>query len=253
MKMLTKENLTQAGRFIMLYGGTGVGKTTTILQTAPDPLCYVQTEPRSLKPSLDAAKRPTLDLSIAVYEEWVGLMEFVTTESNFERYATVVIDSYSSLMNISLSSEIEDQAYDARTEKEKQVKPLVSQAKLSLEGYGGLASQMFRLTAALGKLSQRGKIVVVTALLAENPKWNRELAAAPALKGREFPVNMPGFFDLIGLVEPRTDGEGNLVFPPRVRFQSPDDSFVAKFTGTGSKTEGSLDLSKILKTTERNE
>ena len=91
-----------------------------------------------------------------------------------------------------------------------------------------------------------GKVVIVTALLQENPKWNRELAAAPALKGREFPVNMPGFFDLIGLVESRTDGDGKLIYPPRVRFQSPDDSFVAKFTGAGNKTQGPLDITKIL-------
>jgi hypothetical protein len=72
------------------------------------------------------------------------------------------------------------------------------------------------------------------------------LAAAPALKGREYPVNMPGFFDLIGLVEPRVDDEGNVLYPPRVRFQSPDDSFVAKWTGVGSRTQGPLDISKIL-------
>jgi hypothetical protein len=117
---------------------------------------------------------------------------------------------------------------------------------MSLEGYGGLSSHMFRLTAALGRLSQAGKIVIVTALLTENPKWNRELAAAPALKGKEFPANMPGFFDLIGLVEHRKDDNGKLVYPPRVRFQSPDDSFVAKFTGVGNKTQGPLNINKIL-------
>jgi hypothetical protein len=158
----------------------------------------------------------------------------------------VVVDSYSHLMSVGLSSEIEDQAYEARTDKEKQFKPLVSQTKLSQEGFGTLSSHMFRLTAALGRLSQAGKIVIVTALLQESPKWNRELAAAPALKGREFPVNMPGFFDLIGLVEPRIDADGMVIHPPRVRFQSPDDSFVAKFTGSGSKTQGPLDLTKIL-------
>jgi hypothetical protein len=91
-----------------------------------------------------------------------------------------------------------------------------------------------------------GKIVIVTALLLENPKWNRELSAAPALKGREFPTNMPGFFDLIGLVEPRTNGDGRVLYPPMVRFQSADDSFVAKWTGAGKKTQGPMDIRKIL-------
>jgi hypothetical protein len=94
-----------------------------------------------------------------------------------------------------------------------------------------------------------GKVVIVTALLQENPRWNRELSAAPALKGREFPANMPGFFDLIGLVQTRTDGKGNVVYPPLVRFQSPDGSFLAKFTGKGTRTEGPLDISKIIKNT----
>jgi hypothetical protein len=210
---------------------------------------YVQTEPRSLKPSLDASKRPDLKISVATYENWAGLMEFVTSTSNFEGYNTVVVDSYSHLMTVGLSSEIEDQAYEARTEKEKSLKPLVSQTKMSLEGYGGLSSHMFRLTAALGRLSQAGKIVIITALLQENPRWNRALAAAPALKGREFPINMPGFFDLIGLVEPRMGDDGTVIYPPRVRFQSPDDSFVAKFTGCGNKTQGPLNIKKILNLT----
>lgn len=231
---------------MLLYGPTGVGKTTTILQTAPEPIMYIQTEPRSLKPSLDATGRESIDVDVAVYEDFLGLMEFVAVPKNFERHRTVVVDSYSHLMSVGLSSEIEDQAFEARDPKEKLTKSLVMQTKMSLEGYGGLASHMFRLTAALGRLSRAGKVVIVTALLAENPKWNRELAAAPALKGREFPVNMPGFFDLIGLVEPRTDAEGKIVYPPRVRFQSPDDSFVAKFTGRGNVTSGPLNITKIL-------
>jgi len=246
LKILSKAEVAQNGRFMMLYGPTGVGKTTSILQTAPDPLVYIGSEPRALNPSLDAAGRSDLDIDVAVYEDWAGLIAFVANPKNFERHATVVVDSYSHLMSVGLSIEIEDQAFEAREAKEKLVKPLASQTKLTQEGYGALSSLMFRLTAALGKLSRAGKIVIVTALLQESPKWNRELAAAPALKGREFPVNMPGFFDLIGLVEPRTDGEGKVIYPPRVRFQSPDDSFVAKWTGVGNKTQGPLDISKIL-------
>ena len=250
MKILSKTELSQGGRLILLYGPTGVGKTTSILQTSPEPILYIQTEPRSLKPSLDATGRENIDVDVAVYEDFLGLMEFVANPKNCERHRTVVVDSYSHLMSVGLSSEIEDQAFEARDPKEKLTKSLVMQTKMSLEGYGGLSSHMFRLTTALGKISRMGKVVVVTALMAESPRWNRELAAAPALKGREFPINMPGFFDLIGLVEPRTDAEGKIVYPPRVRFQSPDDSFVAKFTGAGTKTQGPLNINKII-TTEK--
>lgn len=246
MKILNKEEINLVGQIIMLYGPPGVGKTTSVLQTSWMPILYIQTEPRSLKPSIDAANRPDLDLRVAVYERWTGLMEFVANEKNFEGVRTIVIDSFSHLMNVGLAAEIEDEAFEARTATDKATKPLVSQVKMSMEGYGGLASQMFRLTALLGKLSRSGKIVIVTALLNENPKWDRELAAAPALKGREYPVNCPGFFDKIGLVTPRTNGDGVIVYPPKVRFRSPDDSFLAKFTGVGSKTEGPLNISKIL-------
>ena len=246
MKVLSRDQISQAGRFINLYGPTGVGKTTSTIASSPQPIMYVQTEPRSLKPSLDAVGVP-VDIDVAVYEDWNGLMAFVANPKNFERHHTIIVDSYSHLMSVGLSSELEDQAFDSRSPQEKLVKPLVGQSKLSQEGYGALSSLMFRLTAALGKLSRLGKIVIVTCLLQENPKWDRELAAAPALKGREFPVNMPGFFDLIGLVEPRTNGDGQVIYPPRVRFQSPDGSFVAKYTGPpGGKTEGPLNIEKIL-------
>lgn len=247
LKLIDRNKINQPGRFIMIYGATGVGKTTSILQSALEPMIYIATEPRSLKPSLDAAGRESLDIDVAVYEDFNRLMEFVSDSVRFERYKTVVLDSYSHLMSIGLSVEIEDQAFEARSIREREVKPLVNRTKMSPEGFGGLASHMFRLTAALGRLSQAGKVVIVTALLSENPKWDRELAAAPALKGREFPINMPGFFDLIGLVEPRVDGDGKIVYPPLVRFQSPDGSFVSKFTGKNTtKTQGPLNITKIL-------
>jgi len=145
--------------------------------------------------------------------------------------------------------EITDESFEARSEKERQTKPLVSKVKMSIEGFGGLSANMFRLTAALGRLSQMGKCVIVTALLSENPRYNRELSAAPALKGREFPANMPGFFDLIGLVQTRTDGEGKVVYPPLVRFQSPDGLFLAKFTGNRNRTQGPLNINKIIQNT----
>lgn len=250
MKVLKKAELQQTGRMALVYGETGSGKTTSILSSAPDPILYVATEPRPLKPSLDAAGRPELDIDVAEYTTWSELIEFIAKPQNTQRYKTIVVDGFSHLMAVGLSTEIEDEAFESRTLDERTKKPLVSQVKMSLEGFGGLASHMFRLTAALGRLAQRqGKIVIVTALLQENPKWNRELAAAPALKGREFPANMPGFFDLIGLVQTRTDQDGNILYPPLVKFESPDGSFVAKFTGVkkpGSKAWGPLDFGKIL-------
>jgi len=246
VRIIKKADLQRTGKSILLYGKAGVGKTVSILAGAPDPIAYIQIEPRSLVPSLEAANRPDLDIEIMVTDNFSDLKNFLRNTENFSRFNSVVIDSYSHLMNISLSSEIEDQTFDTFSDEEKRRKPLINEAKMSLEGYGGLASQMFRMTDMLCKLSTIGKVIIATARLVENPTWNRTLAAAPALKGKEFPANMPGFFDLIGLVTSRVDEEGKIVYPPYVQFESPDDSFVAKYTGPGNKKSGPLNLAKIL-------
>lgn len=246
MQIIAKDKLQKTGKLILIYGPTGVGKTTSILQSAPDPIIDIITEPRNPTPSLEAAERSDLDIDFIRYTKWLDLMEFLNKREMTERYKTIMIDSLTYLMNVSLSAEIEDEAFEARTEIEKRKKPLVNQAKMSMEGYGGLSSQMFRLMRILGQLSQEGKIVICTALLDERPKWDRELAAAPALKGREFPTNMPGFFDLIGLVEARSK-DGEVAYPPIVNFEAPDDSFLAKYTGKGGKRKGPLNFMKILK------
>ena len=247
MKIIKKDKLPDQGKLILIYSDTGVGKTTSALQSAPDPILYLATEPRNPKVSIDAANRPGLDIDLAFYESWQDTMDFLTDDKNTKRHSSIIADSFTYLMNVSLSSEIEDEAFDSRSDAEKLVKPLVNQAKMTMEGYGGLSSQMFRMMKILGRLSTMGKVVIVTALMQEAPKWNRELAAAPAFRGREFPNNMPGFFDLIGFVQPRHDEDGNIVYPPWVSFESPDGSFMAKYTGTGKRRAGPLNFEKILK------
>jgi hypothetical protein len=246
MKPINKRDLPEQGKLILVYGDTGVGKTTSIFQSSPDPLLCIATEPRNPRPSIEAAGRDA-DMDVARYTNWFDLMDFLQDPQNTERYTTIAIDSITYLMNVSLCGEIEDEAFEAKTSEEKRRKPIVSQAKMSMEGYGGLSSQMFRLMKTIGRLSEAGKIVIVTALLQQNPKWDHELAAAPALKGREFPTSMPGFFDLIGLLESRVDGNGKLIYPPMVSFESSDGSFLAKFTGTGDKRSGPLNFIKLLK------
>lgn len=195
------------------------------------------------------------EIIIATITTWDDMLKFATYDIYTDQYKdvlasikSIVVDSYSYLMNVVLSNEIEDQIFEARDAKERLVKPLINKAKLSLEGYGGMAAQMVRATKAFQRLSLTGKIVVVTALLEENPKWDRDLAAAPRFKGREFSEDMPGLFDLIGLVRKRFDDKGNTVFPPHVAFEGV--GFLCKFTGVkppGAVAQGDLDFGKILK------
>jgi hypothetical protein len=244
------EMIHQEGKFIVIYGETGVGKTASTLASAPLPLAYVRCEPRDPGDAIRAAQVNPADIDIFDADNFLDLLACLREPKYFKRHRTVFVDGASYLMNISLSTEIEMEAFDSREEKEKRAKPLVSSAKMSQEGFGGLSSQMSRMFNLLGKLSTEGKIVIVSALLSENPKWDRELSAAPAFKGREFPTNMPAFVDLIGLVQKRYNNEGNIVYPPFVSFEG-DGSFTCKFTGVKNdptkKAVGPLDISRMLK------
>jgi hypothetical protein len=236
------------GKFVLIYSEAGVGKTTSGLQSLPKPLAYIRTEPRDPMDNIQAAGANFSDIDVIDCLNWMDLLDTLRKPALFEKYRSVMLDSLSYLMNVSLSTEIEMEAFDSREEKEKRMKPLVSSAKMSQEGFGGLSSQMNRLMNLLGKLSADGKFVVITCLLQNNPKWDRELSAAPALKGREFPTNLPSYCDLIGLVEHRYDAEGNKLYPPLVRFEG--EGFTCKFSGVmpaGKKAAGPLDFKKILK------
>ena len=235
------------GRLILLYSETGVGKTTTTLQTSPEPILYIQFEERSVAPSLSAVGRE-IDVDFAPYTNYTELLEFVNNDSNFERYTTVIADGITHLSNIALSGEIEDQTYDSLSDEDKAVKPLIKKTKMSMEGWGGLAGNLFRFTRAMGRQARLGKIVIMTALLKENPKYDRTLAAAPDFKGKEYPNSMPGFFDLIGKLSSRVDDEGCIIYPPFVEFDSPDNDFLCKFTGVkpGKRAAGLLNVAKIV-------
>lgn len=220
------------GKVILFYGETGVGKSTSILKTVPKGSLYISTEPRNPKISMKAAGRSTNDIRLYEYENWLDLIELVNDKQQMIEFANkcVVVDSLSYLMNVRLSNEIEDETFDAQDDEKKAIKTIISSSKLSQEGFGGLASQMARLIRALGDLTKQGTDIILTALLTEHPKWDRELAAAPALKGREFPSNLPGSCDLIGYVRSWTK-EGKKQFPPIVYFESDGDEYLCKFTG----------------------
>lgn len=258
MKVVTKDQLPDKGKLILIYGETNVGKTTSVFQSAPEPILHLSCEMRNQKGNIEAIEkpnknvkadpRPGVDVRTAYYTNWDDMLEFLHEDKNVKESQTIFVDSFTFLMGVNLQSEIETQAFEERssTEQKKIIKSLVGRAKMSQEGYGGLSSNMVRLTRILGKLSTEGKTIICSALLDEHPKWDRALAAAPALAGKDFPRKMPGFFDLIGLVEPRSDNEGNVIYPPIVNFESSNGDFIAKFTGVSDKKRGPLDFSKIL-------
>lgn len=230
------------GFLILLYGPTGVGKSVTTIQTADQPILYVCCESRDPRKFLKEAARPGLDIDFVFYETFDEIMEFFANPANFARYRTIVIDSIT-FLTLGVSREIEDEGYAALDKKRDIDKPLTIKGKQSVEGYGALGNHMLRFTNLTGLLTQQGQDVIMLALMDENPSYKRDFNAAPLLEGKKFGKNLPGFCDMIGMVESRLSETGEVVYPPRVLFDG-DEWFMHK--KYGSITAGTLHLGKIL-------
>jgi hypothetical protein len=219
----------EKGNHLLIYGKSGVGKTATILQTAADPIFYLMAEGRSIDSTLKAINRPDIKLKIGYYSEWDDLLETMFNVDNFKKIKTVFGDSMSHIMNIHLPDEILEENFDAR-DKEKAVKDLTNRVKGTPEMYGAMSKQMSRLMKACQEICLSGVDVIWSARDQDNPKWNLELSCGPALSGKEFPRDVKGFFDFIGMVESAYDKDGNIIYPPVI---SCDDNgaYLSKWTG----------------------
>jgi len=236
MRVRPKSEKFNDGKLIVIYSETGVGKSTSCFQTLPTPMLYMCAEARNAEISAQASGRPlkrgdfsdVCDYVIAEYTTWEEFISFLWMTDAFDPFKSIVLDGITQLM-INLAIELENQAFEARESKDK---PLISQTKLSIEGYGALASQMNRAIIPLGKLTQRGKYIVINSLLQENPKWNRVVQASMALSGSKFGHDFPGACDLIGMAVRRYDENGMVVYPPLVKFECGDgENFQCKWTG----------------------
>jgi hypothetical protein len=239
------------GYFMLIYGKSGVGKTATILQTAEDPIFHIMAERGQEELTIKAINRPDLKLMTGHYEGWDDLIDTVYNIPLFleSKIRTVLFDSLSHAMCIGLADEIMEEDYNARDTSKDKGKDLTMRAKMSQEGYGALSKQMSRLMKGFENLTRHGVDVICTARDQENPKWNRALACAPALAGKEFPRDMKGFFDFIGLLEENLDTEGNVVYPPLISCDD-DGSFLSKWSGCkppGGVIRKPFNISKMLK------
>ena len=248
MKLYAPKELSETtGSMMLLYGDTGVGKSVTTIQTAPDPIIYIMAEGRDVTKMLLAANRPDVKIKFGFYTTWDDMMETVANPENFKGARTLVIDSLTHLISICLSDEILVESFDALDKKKEQEKKLTMQVKMSQESYGTLAGHMLRFTNLITKLTQDGLVVVCIARTESNPKFNRALSGSPALKGQEYGKHMQGFFDYIGYIEQRIEDEG-VAYPPYVSFES-DGSFMAKWCGLMPKNgvyRKPLDIAKIV-------
>lgn len=222
----------KTGGFNLIYGPAGVGKTTSTIDSAPRPILYYSLDPKKL----EMTTRGNTNLKDVVisepdtYEElWDDL------NGNFDKivgeFRTVILDPISFFMNITLLGEIAVETGEANV-FDKSKRPLVNISRTDQTGYQALANIMKRFCKVTGKISKSGLLVVGIALEADNPKWNKMLAAGPNFAGQAFPKDMPGFFDNIGRVESMVNKDGKIIYPPRVYFQSDsDNTWVSRWSG----------------------
>lgn len=234
------------GKMVMIYGATGVGKSTTCLESLPEPILNIFTEDRNPYTSIEALEREP-DFDPISPENNQDLIDFLYKmldeyEKGTCKYKSIMFDSLSFWMNIKLYGEMVDETHDAGIFK-KSLRPLVDDVRADEALYGGLAERMQRLIRPLKMMAQKGMIVVVVAYLSENPKWDRTLAAAPNFAGKAWNLNYEQHFDVIGLIRHRLkeDDKGNtiipqeIIYPPIIQVKSPDDSFICKWTGRNIK------------------
>ena len=238
------------GSHILVYGKSGVGKTCTVFQTAEDPIFYLMAEGRSIDSTLAVINRPNLRLKIGYYNGWNDLLDTMYNTSNFSKCKTIFGDSMTHLMNIHLPDEILAENFEARERKkgEETLKDLTTRVKGTMEMYGVLSRQMSRLMKACQELCILGYDVIWSARDQDNPKWNLEFSCAPALAGKEFPRDMKGFFDFIGMLESRYDEKGEIIYPPVISCDD-DGSFLSKWTGfkpPGGVIRKPFDVKKLL-------
>lgn len=248
----SKELKSHGGKYICIYSLAGVGKTVTTLATCIDPLLWLTIEPRAFEDSIEAADRPKLRYELAIYQDFIDLLDFISKPESFEKYRTIFFDGASYLSNIVLPGEIQQEEYRAMDDaaRKKHQKKILSMTKVTQPQTGQRNQAMFRILSLLGTNAvARGKIVIISCLEQERPKYDRELTAGPALGGKEVPDNWPAFFDFIGRLTPNVvideEGEEVIKYPPIISFES-NGGFLAKYTGKGGEKECPLHWGKIL-------
>lgn len=259
MKVISKSDFEKRkanlGLIIWLYAESKKGKTTSVFQSAPDPIFGLGCD-RDFTSALEAANRPDLQYDIAYYEDFMDCMEFLNDHSNFKKHKTILIDGVSEMMNVSLMSEIEDEGMDEKERKDGVPRTLINRitAVGSWDKYNFIAAYMFRFLNIVIQLQREGKTIIFTSLLASSPKYNKDLEAGPALAGKQFSLNMPARIDLIGKVESRYDDDGNIIYPPGVRFECKDGSFLAGWSGNPDAVKvRKLDIQSIISATKMKE
>ncbi len=259
-----EEIVRSKGKFILVYGKTGVGKSTSCIATLPQPILSVFVEDKDPYSSIEALDsmevagkgspdsydikfiKPTSNTEIIDNLNMV----LAEIEKGTFKYKSVIFDTASMWMNVKMMGDLIDENQKATKGLPKK-RPLVDEVRMTLDMYGALAMRMIRLTKMFQRISQKGIVVVWIAQAMDTPKWDVTLACTPNFSGQQYNRQYEQFFDIIGLVQSRADEQGNEIYPPAISFKSPDNSFTAKWSGRHLKHyTAQFDFKKILELEE---
>lgn len=230
--------------FALFYGDTNSGKTASIIRTAMKPIYCISAEGDALKAvAVCVAKgeqmRIGIDINVVMPESHEDLMSTLNRMllKNRERrkqglpvkYNTVLLDSGTYWMNCKLAIRVED---DRNADREGVDKgKLSAQTKTDWTEVNTVNSQMARLTDLLKSIANDGCMVIMTAQMQYDPKWNNELEAAPCFNYKDYNKALKGYFDYIGYVISSVDKDtGKVTYPPKLSF-SGSQGYLVKWRG----------------------
>ncbi|MEE9355210.1 MAG: hypothetical protein V3U75_06440 [Methylococcaceae bacterium] len=242
--------------FCLFYGETNGGKTTSIIRTAPQPIYCISAEGDALK-SVAVCRNlgETIDITAKMPESHEDVMDTLNrmllkirqcrADGDAFKFRTLLFDSGTYWMNCKLAIRVEDDRNEDRkgTDEGK----LSAMTKTDWTEVNTINSQMARLTDLLKAIANEGVMVIMTAQMQFDPKWNNELEAAPCFNYKDYNKALKGYFDYIGYVMPNLTEEGKVQYPPKLSF-SGSQGYLVKWRGVQPKyLITSFRLDKIFK------
>lgn len=256
------------GRIVAIHGEPESGKTTTSIQTSPEPILLLHTEQRNVITSLECITsvprdgRPLEAWHTEVLKDWLGRgnkivnpnydnstvddmrdffdMCYQKCKDKTFQYKTIIVDTFSYWLNIIVMNVLQNEYYSdivdkANKRKETISRNLTEQYQIDLRQYGSLANMANSIMSVIKPLSQFNVLVLLIFQSENNPGFNKAYEQAPYVKGSAFMKDFAGQADYIGVVRKRYGEDGNKIYPPFISFD--DKKCLTKWCGERRKDE----------------
>lgn len=251
MRIPTPDELSNLsrGKVIVIYSDeAGIGKSTSCIQSLPEPILDIYIEKRNFASSLESItkveklpnekhedwiKRVVLDwtsrgnrvVNPTTHEDFFDYLDtcYQELEAGTFPFKSILFDSFGYWINIELSKRLEDEAYQSKVENLKRgetLRNLTEQVQMDLRAYGSLSGIVNRYMGLIKPFSQYNVMVVLIFQGDNSPSYNKTLACAPYIKGKMIGQDLKSEIDYAGIVEKKYINE-QLVFPPQISFDKP--------------------------------